>query len=155
MHKILILAALLLVAGVGAPIVHAWVITVGVAYTPVAVGGYTTVSWTGDGAPDFCTISGPTITASTPGASANKGSSYYIQVNGGSGSYNTGPINGNYTYRVDCINVNGGGGGGSGYNNVTVVPGSSDNCPGNPTAVTNGLQVPPGTYHVTAQGNNI
>lgn len=29
-----------------------------------------------------------------------------------------------------------------------------DNCPATPTTVANGIQVPPGTYHITAQGNN-
>lgn len=155
LHQSIVLLIFLFFAGIAAPLVYAWVITVSpISYTPVVIGGYTTISWSAPTS-DYCWISGPTITESTGGVVCGHGVCQ-VQVMGQSGSYYTGPINGNYDYTIGCSNVSGGVGSsqGSGIGYITVVPGAADNCAANPTGVTGGLQVPPGTYHVVAQGSN-
>ncbi len=119
---VVLLVALATLLQIGAPTtVHAWTINVAVAYTPVVVGGNTTILWNGtDGAAEYCYISGPTINASN--GTQGKGGPYFVQVNGATGSYYAGPINGSYTYTISCVNVDDGGGGGYGSNSITVVP---------------------------------
>jgi hypothetical protein len=60
---------------------------------------------------------------------------------------------GTYTYYMCSywIEHKYGAGAGCASQNLTVL---SDNCPATPTAVSGGLQVPPGTYHVVSQGND-
>jgi len=148
--------ALLLALFVGSGVpkaVYAWTIPITYSYTPVQVGGNTTISWSTPYS-DTCQLSGPTII--NPVCASDQACYHQYSAPGSSGSYNTGPINGPTNYQIICNDVSGGFNGSTGVGNVsftvnTSAP-ASDNCPASPDAVANGLHVPGGTYHIVAQG---
>lgn len=123
--------ALLVFVSVGVPrIVHAWYIYIyPITYTPVNVGGNTTISWQAPTA-DFCDISGTTIPCTTttytfgvpPYARTFSVTSCVQRYNGQYGSLTTGPVNGPSTYTFYCENVDAGAGGGNGSNTLTINP---------------------------------
>lgn len=128
----------------------------------VTSGGTATLYWSATNA-DQCQFSGgwfgnalspPNTTATYPGAQwLGTAYGYSTIVSGNSGSISTGPMNSSTTFYIRCQNLGPSNTGDSGWVSL-YVPVGADNCPGNPTAVTGGLQVPAGTYHITAQGSN-
>lgn len=132
-------------AGSGIPrALYAWYIYVWpVTYTPVEVGGNTTISWQAPTA-DNCSITGPGLPCYTygraPFAFTYCGASTYGQY----GSVQAGPLTGPSTYTIYCQNVDAGGGGGSGSNSITVVPTPKNTTlssfVANPTSVSGGGQ---------------
>lgn len=103
-------------------------------YTPVAMGGYTTISWSAwrDIKADSCTlyytpsptaghISGETCRAAKGGGGITLPASCSYTVYSPTGSASVGPMNGATTYRLSCIN-NGGWNDGDGSASVTVYP---------------------------------
>jgi len=129
---------------------YAWIITVSPSYTPVQVGGNTTISWTAPTS-DFCNLIAPVNVTNMSGetcfssptvydlgscdnygncSGGSSGPPYttqcYVRVNGANGSVTVGPINTSYTYSIQCNNVSGGFGSsqGAGGASITVAPSS-------------------------------
>lgn len=98
-----LLVSIVAIAGSGIPRqAHAWTIDISpFTYTPVATGGYTTISWYANPA-QVCTLFGPTLpcTAEKGGVSAK--SSCSQTVYGRTGSVSTGPIVAPTSYTLSC-----------------------------------------------------
>lgn len=111
----LLLMAVLVRAVIPVP-AQAYTIYPSMSYTPVATGGYTTISWSAPGAAN-CTLSHPQGTGTLPGEYCYSPSSCYITVYASSGSSSAGPMNSAVRYDLYCHN-----GTSSGTTNITVTP---------------------------------